>query len=102
MDAAIAAINSFAWVVFSSANGVRSFFGRFESTGRDLRALAVQLAAIGPATAEALAEYHLKPICSQSEYRAESLAQSLIESLKPAPADAHLAGASQPRTRGAG
>ena len=43
--------------MFTSANGVRFFLRRLEERGRDLRALGhLKLAAIGPTTAEALAQ----------------------------------------------
>ena len=60
LDAAIGRVDQFDWLVFTSANGVRFFLERLEHLGRDLRALGgVRLAAIGPATAQALAQYHL-------------------------------------------
>lgn len=81
VDAAIARLGSFDWLVFSSANGVHGLLGRLLGTGRDLRALhGVRLAAIGPATAAALAEYHLGADLQPAEYRAESLAESLAAS----------------------
>lgn len=49
------------WLVFTSANGVRSLLSRLETIGRDLRDLGrVKLAAIGPKTAEVLRQYHLR------------------------------------------
>jgi uroporphyrinogen III methyltransferase/synthase len=78
VDAAIAALARFDWVVFSSANGVDAFLGRLLAGGRDLRALgAVRLAAIGPGTADALARYHLLADVVPGEYRAEALAAAL-------------------------
>jgi len=57
LDGCIGDAGSFDWVVFTSTNGVDSFFGRLASMGRDARALGgVHIAAIGPATARALAE----------------------------------------------
>jgi uroporphyrinogen III methyltransferase / synthase len=77
LDRTIGRLGEFAWVVFSSANGVRYFFERLLAGG-DLRRLgAVKLAAIGPGTAEALAEYHLRPDLMPGEYRAEALAVAL-------------------------
>jgi uroporphyrinogen III methyltransferase/synthase len=79
VDAAIEKLSSFQWLVFSSANGVHAFLDRLAEQGRDLRALgAVRLAAIGPATAEALAAYHLKCDVQPADYRAEALAESLL------------------------
>jgi uroporphyrinogen III methyltransferase/synthase len=79
VDAAIERLVEFDWLVFSSANGVRYFFERLLARGHDLRALGrAKLATIGPATAEVLAEYHLHADLQPEEYRAESLAKSLI------------------------
>jgi uroporphyrinogen III methyltransferase/synthase len=78
VDIAIERTSEFDWLVFSSANGVRYFLHRIQSLGRDLRYLAnVKIAAIGPATTSALAEYHLRPDLSPAEYRAEQLAAEL-------------------------
>jgi uroporphyrinogen III methyltransferase/synthase len=78
VDRALAALWSFHWLVFTSANGVHALLGRLRETGRDLRALGpVKLAAIGPATAEALRQYHLEPDLVPEEYRSESLAAVL-------------------------
>src|SRR5206468_1837542 len=49
------------WVIFASANAVACFWRLLERTGRDWRALgAARVAAVGPATARALAEHHLR------------------------------------------
>ncbi len=79
MDRAIARLDEFDWLVFTSANGVVHFLERLLSRGRDLRALGrVKLAAIGPATAEALARYRLRPNLVPDSYRSEALAEALI------------------------
>lgn len=78
VDAAINELASFDWLVFSSANGVKYFLDRILAVGGDLRRLAsCRLAAIGPATADALAEYHLRVDLTPNEYRAEALAEQL-------------------------
>jgi uroporphyrinogen III methyltransferase/synthase len=60
LDDAIDRIGEFDWLVFTSGHGVRFFLSRLLERGRDLRTLGrVRLAAIGPATAEALASFHL-------------------------------------------
>lgn len=80
VDRALADLPRYQWLVFTSANGVHALFRRLRHLGRDLRSLAtVQLAAIGPATAAALREYHLEPDVIPSEYRSESLAAVLKE-----------------------
>jgi uroporphyrinogen III methyltransferase/synthase len=78
VDAAIANLLNYDWLVFSSANGVHFFLERILQTGGDLRLLGgCRLAAIGPATAEALASYHLRADLLPDEYRAEALAAEL-------------------------
>jgi len=78
VDVAIGRLHEFDWLVFSSGNGVQYFFDRLLERGHDLRALAgIKLAAIGPATVEALAEYHLTADVQPDTYRAEALAEAL-------------------------
>ncbi len=78
VDAAIENLATFDWLVFFSANGVRFFLDRILQLGHDLRAMATcRLAAIGPATAETLAEYHLRVDLKPETYRAEALAEQL-------------------------
>jgi uroporphyrinogen III methyltransferase/synthase len=78
VDAAISQLATFDWLVFSSANGVKYFFERLAHHNLDLRALgAVRLAAIGPGTADALAEYHLRADLQPPEFRAEAFAEAL-------------------------
>jgi uroporphyrinogen III methyltransferase/synthase len=80
VDAALARLASFQWLVFTSANGVHHFLKRLRQTGRDLRALGgLKLAVIGPATAEALRGYHLEPDLLPGEFRSEALAAALAE-----------------------
>lgn len=79
VDVAIERLSEFQWLVFTSRNGVTHFFDRILAVGKDLRALRnVQLAAIGPGTAETLREYHLTADLVPQTYRAESLAEALI------------------------
>ncbi len=78
LDAAILGLHGFDWLVFTSSNGVRFFIERLEALGRDLRALGhLRIAAIGPATAEALSAFHLRADLVPESYRSESLAASL-------------------------
>jgi uroporphyrinogen III methyltransferase/synthase len=58
---------------------VRALLDRLLETGYDMRALGgIRLAAIGPGTAEALAQYHLRVDLQPSEYRAEALVEALV------------------------
>ncbi len=79
VDAALARLREFDWLVFSSVNGVQFLLERLLQTGGDLRQLAgVNLAAIGPGTSEELARYHLRVDRQPPEiYRAEALAELL-------------------------
>jgi uroporphyrinogen III methyltransferase/synthase len=79
VDMTLARLDTFDWVVFSSVNGVRSWLSRLEATGRDARALGpTRLAAIGPATADALADFHLRADLQPRRYQAEDLADELV------------------------
>jgi uroporphyrinogen III methyltransferase/synthase len=80
VDGALARLPQYQWLVFTSVNGVRFFFRRLLESGRDVRALGtVQLAAIGPSTAEALRAFHLEPDLEPARYCSESLAEALRE-----------------------
>lgn len=82
LDAALASLDRYDWLVFSSANGVEAVVRRLDELGRDLRALGpVRLAAIGSATAEKLAEYRLRADLVPGEFRAEALAAALVEEI---------------------
>jgi len=66
------------WIVFSSANGVKAFFTEIAAQGLDARSLSgTQLAAIGPATSDALLAHGLFCDLHPEEYRAEALADEL-------------------------
>jgi len=58
---ALLELNSYDWLVFTSPNGVRAFFGYFFKQFNDLRDLGgARIAAIGPGTAQALKDLHLQ------------------------------------------
>jgi len=67
------------WLVFTSANGVHALLRRLEAVGRDLRDLGqAKFAAIGPKTAAALRNYHLRAdVVPESTYSSEGLAAAL-------------------------
>ena len=78
VDTVINQLADFDWLVFTSSNGVRSFFRRLLAIGKDLRILgSVKLAAIGPKTADVLKHYHLCADVVPETYRSETLAESL-------------------------
>ena len=58
---ALLELNSYDWLVFTSANGVTSFFEYFFKAFKDTRDIGgVRIAAVGPATAAKLRELHLQ------------------------------------------
>jgi uroporphyrinogen III methyltransferase/synthase len=77
LEAAIDAIETFQWVVFTSVNGVEQFMTRLLAR-RDVRDLkGVRLCAIGPATAERLGRYGIRVDLIPAEYRAEAVVDSM-------------------------
>jgi uroporphyrinogen III methyltransferase/synthase len=78
IDAATARLSEFDWLVFSSSNGVHFFMQRLLALGLDARRLGgTRLAAIGPATMAALADFHLASDVCPDVYRAEAFADEL-------------------------
>jgi uroporphyrinogen III methyltransferase/synthase len=74
LDAALAALSRFTWVVFTSVNGVSMVDRRLRDLGFAWSALAgLRVAAIGPATAAALEGHGLRVAVVPDEYRAEGL-----------------------------
>jgi uroporphyrinogen III methyltransferase/synthase len=73
LDAAIERLDSYDWLIFTSANGVRFFLDRLDRSNRDLRALRARICAIGPATKKAIEALHLKVDLMPAEYVAESI-----------------------------
>ena len=64
------------WIVFTSPNGVNAFFDLFYKLYDDAREIGgVRIAAIGPATAQRIRDFHLKVDLQPEEFVAESLAR---------------------------
>jgi uroporphyrinogen III methyltransferase/synthase len=73
---------SYAWVAFTSENGVRAFFDALAREGLDARAFGTsRVAVIGPGTATALAEHGLRADVVAKEFRGEGLAKAMLEAL---------------------
>ena len=84
IDAAIAKLCDYQWIIFTSTNGVERFFQRLENAGKDTRALGyAQVAAIGSATAEKLATYGIRADVVPTVYRAEGILDALKGKLPP-------------------
>jgi len=77
LDGAIATLDRFDWIVFTSAHGVEVFFARLAANGDVRRLGRAALAAIGPATADALARRGLRVDVVPHDFRAEDLAAAL-------------------------
>ena len=77
LDAAIESLDSFDWLLFTSANGVKCFLDRLDRSRRDVRAIRGEVCAIGPATRAALAASHIKVDLMPAEYVAESVLAAL-------------------------
>ncbi|MFB3777471.1 MAG: uroporphyrinogen-III synthase [Bryobacteraceae bacterium] len=73
LDAALANLASYDWLIFTSANGVKFFMERLELRGRDLAAFRGGVCAIGPATRKAVERNGMKVTLVPEEYVAESL-----------------------------
>ena len=79
VDAAVRNLGAYDWLIFTSANGVKCFWERLEAQGLDARALyGLQVAAIGPATAQAVRTHGIAPDFVPEAYIAESVAEGLI------------------------
>lgn len=84
MDEAIGRIESYHWMIFTSVNGVDSFFRRMRHHGRDIRDLkGARICAIGPKTRERLEELCLQVEYVPAEYRAEAVLAGLEGKLVP-------------------
>lgn len=74
IDGAIARLGDYDWVIWTSVNGVERFFRRLAEKKGDIRDLgSARLAAIGPATAQALTERGLRVEIVPREFDAEGL-----------------------------
>jgi uroporphyrinogen III methyltransferase/synthase len=82
--AAVAAIREYAWVAFTSRNGVDAFFDVLGEFGRDARAFGdAKIAAIGPKTAEALAARGLRVDLVPPVFLNEAVASELLARSAP-------------------
>ncbi len=78
IDAAMAGLSTYQWLIFTSVNGVRPFMDRLHAAGKDARALAnLRLCAIGPRTAQELGTYGLTPDLIPTEFQAEGVIAAL-------------------------
>jgi uroporphyrinogen III methyltransferase/synthase len=78
LQAALGRLKEFSWVAFTSQNAVRFFWDRLRAAGLDARALAgAKVAAVGPATADALLACGLAVDVAPDRFVAEALLDAL-------------------------
>jgi uroporphyrinogen III methyltransferase / synthase len=99
---ALMELNSYDWLVFTSANGVTSFFDIFFRRFQDLRDIGgARIAAVGPATAAKLRELHLQVDLTPEEFTGRKIAEAFkkyqdIENVKMCLLRAEVANADLP------
>lgn len=78
LDESIEKLNTYNWLIFTSVNGVDSFFNRLHELKRDSRALgSACIAAIGAQTAARLKDYGILADIVPLEFRAEGIIEAL-------------------------
>ena len=71
-------IKSADWILFTSKNGVKSFFYNLELTGADIRLIAnARFAVVGKATEKELAKHHIKADLIPAEQTGKGLAEEV-------------------------
>ena len=101
---AILGLNVYDWLIFTSPNGVATFFDYFFKTFDDLRDIGgARIAAIGPATGAKLKELHLKVDLMPEEYVTKKIMSAFkgyesIENLRMCLLRAQVANPELPRT----
>jgi uroporphyrinogen III methyltransferase / synthase len=83
-EQAVARASRYAWVVFTSANGVHAFFETLKARREDARTFGeAKIAAIGIKTSQTLLNYRVYADLVPQTYVAEDLADALITATKP-------------------
>ena len=78
LDDACASADSFAWIVFTSANAIDAFMERLRAVGGSVAALAdVRICAIGPATGARIETHGLGVDLAPAEHRGEAVSAAL-------------------------
>lgn len=78
VDDAIRSLDLYAWAVFTSTNAVERFFARMAEADKDARHMhGLRVAAVGPATADALSRHGIRPDFVPDEYVGEGVLDGL-------------------------
>jgi len=77
LDGAIDRLESYRWIIFTSANGAAFFFRRLRERGRDIRDLkGIRIATIGPATASAVETLGIRVDLVPEEFISEGVVKA--------------------------
>ncbi|MCL4456577.1 MAG: uroporphyrinogen-III C-methyltransferase [Nitrospirae bacterium] len=80
LDDAITRIESYNWLIFTSANGFKYFMQRLLDKGKDIRDLkGIKICAIGTKTAEKIKNYGIKVDLVPEEFNAEGLIEAFCK-----------------------
>jgi uroporphyrinogen-III synthase len=83
LDSALRNLATYDWLILTSVNGVEAFFRRMRRKRLDKSALAgLKIAAIGPATKEAIEQHGLEVAITPRQYVAESVVAALRDQVK--------------------
>lgn len=83
-DKALFSLGTFNWLVFTSVNGVTSFFQRMKTKKIDIRNLwGVKICAVGEATAAELEKHGLASDFMPGNYTTSDLLDGLLKRIKP-------------------
>jgi uroporphyrinogen III methyltransferase/synthase len=75
---ALQGLGEYDWLIFTSPNGVSAFFGYFLKAFDDIRALGnLRIAAVGPATAARVKEFHVRVDVMPEQYVASKITHAL-------------------------
>ena len=79
---AMAEIDSYSWAVFTSANGVETFFDKMKAMRKDIRSFAhIRFAAIGEGTRHALEDHGIFSDFMPAAYSSKDMAEAMIPHL---------------------
>ncbi len=85
LDAAIATLDTYDWLILTSANAVDSFFSRLHHAGKDSRALhQIKIAVVGQKTADVLSKQGITPDLIPPNFIADDLVKNFpsVQNLK--------------------
>lgn len=80
LDEALAHVSDYDWIIFTSANAVRRFFARLETSGGSLASLVdPKVAAVGDSTARVLREFGVEAdFVPPMDFRAEAVSEEFV------------------------